>query len=77
MEFVIRFFCQSEQESKHLDNAEKELNAAGVKFDIGRFEGCREWFFDDQLQGTIDVIPLEDYEPPASIKKAVEKSFCK
>lgn len=64
MEFVVRFFCQNEEESQHLDNAERELKAAGIKFDIGRFEGCREWFFDDQLQGNIEVIPLEDYEPP-------------
>jgi hypothetical protein len=63
MEIVIRFFCQSEEESQRLDQAEKELNAAGIKFEIGRFEGCREWFFDNQLQGNIEVIPLEDYEP--------------
>jgi len=64
MEFVIRFVCQSEEESQHLDKAEKELKAAGIIFDIGRFEGCREWFFDHQLRGNIDIIPLEDYEPP-------------
>ena len=38
MEFVIRFFCQSEQESKHLDNAEKELNAGSGSSMIN----CRE-----------------------------------
>ena len=64
MEFVVRFYCQNESESQHLDGAEKELKAAGIKFDVGRFEGCREWFFDDQLQGNIEVIPLEEYEPP-------------
>lgn len=63
MEFVVRFFCQNEQESKHLDQAEKELNAAGIKFSIGRYEGCREWFFDQQLEGNIEIIPLDDYEP--------------
>ncbi len=64
MEFVVRFFCQNEVESQHLDNAEKELKAAGINFDVGRFEGCREWFFDDKLRGNIDIIPLEKYEPP-------------
>lgn len=64
MEFVVRFFCQNEEESRHLDNAEKELKGAGIQFDVGRFEGCREWFFDNQLQGNIDIIPLSDYEPP-------------
>lgn len=63
MEFVVRFFCQSEEEGQHLDNAEKELRAAGINFNIGRYEGCREWFFDDQLQGNIEVIPMDDYEP--------------
>lgn len=64
MEFVIRFFCQSDEESQHLDQAEKELEAAGIKFEIGQYKGCREWFFDKRLQGNIDIIPLDEYEPP-------------
>jgi len=65
MEFVVRFFCQNEEESRHLENAEQELRAAGIQFDIGRYEGCREWFFDSKLSGNIEVIPLDEYEPPA------------
>ena len=64
MEFVMRFFCQSEEESRQLDRAEQALRAAGIEFDIGQYEGCREWFFDQQLQGNIEIIPLEEYEPP-------------
>jgi len=64
MEIVVRFFCQSDEESRHLDNAEKELQAAGIKFDIGHFKGCREWFFDKKLEGNIEVFPLDEYELP-------------
>lgn len=64
MEFVVRFFCQSEEESKQLDKAEQALNAAGIKFDIGQFEGCREWFFDKTIEGNVEILALEDYEPP-------------
>lgn len=64
MKFVLRFFCQNEEESQHLNQAVKELQAAGIRFDIGRFEGCQEWFFDDELQGNIKVIPLDEYELP-------------
>jgi hypothetical protein len=64
MEFVIRFFCQSDEESRHLDNAEKELEGAGIKFYVGHYEGCREWFFDKKVVGNIEIISLDDYEPP-------------
>jgi hypothetical protein len=64
MEFVIRFFCQNEEESKQLEKAEQALNAAGIRFDIGSFEGCREWFFDKSIEGNVEILALEDYEPP-------------
>lgn len=51
VEVLIQFPNPTEEQMKHLFNAQKELNKAGVSFDTG--SGCdgRDWEFDWSLKG--------------------------